>query len=168
MERVHLKANGTAYAVPKYIATHQAGYFKPLEMLKSPRTGIIEMQTPPNRNSNNKSTAEIRLQCSCKGTINFSSIFIHNIEHDKQLIGYGEPPYKEYLKDKGGKKPNPFYDNRNDGYLFIISKDFETIEILVIPNGRILLDGYLAKLADGQLDKELEELRKQAKNLDNE
>jgi hypothetical protein len=40
-----------------------------------------------------------------------------------------EPPQ---TKELGGKKkqPTPFFDNRADGYLFIVSPDLETIEIL--------------------------------------
>lgn len=65
-------------------------------------------------------------------------------------------------KLKGGKA-NPFFDNRMDGYLFIISPDRNTIEILIVPQGRQLIRGYAAKLADGQLNEALNELRESAK-----
>ncbi|MDR1120473.1 MAG: hypothetical protein LBM08_06105 [Dysgonamonadaceae bacterium] len=89
------------------------------------------------------------------------------------LIGHGEPPRKEMLKPIREKKkdgsitlkkhPNPFYENRTDGYLFIVAPDMKTIEILVISNGSALIRGYAAMLADGQLDEALEQMRNEAK-----
>ena len=115
----------------------------------------------PNKDCNPKSKAETRLQCQCKGSsINFSSIYLESLKIGETLIGYGEPPQTKKLK---GDKENSFFDNRMDGYLFIISPDFQTIEILVIPQGRQLVRGYAQKLADGQLNEALYEVRKSAK-----
>jgi hypothetical protein len=112
-----------------------------------------------NDKCNPNSTAETRLQC--KGSINFSSVYFENLKIGETLIGYGEPPQTKELK---GGKQNPFFDNRADGYLFVVSSDLKTIEILIVPQGRQLIRGYAAKLADGQLNEPLTELRKSAKS----
>jgi hypothetical protein len=135
----------------------QAGYFKPLDALKNAKNEIV-MYYQPNDKCNPNSTAETRLQC--KGSINFSSVYLKNLKIGETLIGYGEPPQEKELK---GDKQNPFFDNRADGYLFIIAPDLKTIEILIVPQGRQLIRGYAAKLADGQLNEALNELRKSAK-----
>jgi hypothetical protein len=52
---------------------------------------------------------------------------------------------------------------RNDGYLFIINKDYTQIEILVIIDGRNLISSYYQKLIDGGLDEELKSLREKSR-----
>jgi excisionase family DNA binding protein len=159
--RQSIKKDGTESKTPRYEATAQAGYFKPLESLKNAK-GEIVMYCQRNEKCNPNSTAETRLQC--RGGINFSSIYFCDLNPEETLIGYGEPPQTKELK---GGRQNPFFDNRADGYLFIVTpsrKDGypDAIEIITVPNGRALIRGYAAKLADGQLDEILNELRKSA------
>jgi hypothetical protein len=135
----------------------QAGYYKPLHALKNAKNEIV-MYLQRNDKCNPNSTAETRLQC--KDSLNFSSVYLENLKIGETLIGYGEPPQTKDLK---GGKVNPFYESRMDGYLFLISADHNTIEILVVPGGRVLIRGYAAKLADGQLNEALNELRRSAK-----
>jgi hypothetical protein len=158
--RQRLKKDGTESKTPRYAATAQAGYFKPLNALKNAKSEII-MYYQRNDKCNPNSTAETRLQC--KGSVNFSSVYLENLKIGETLIGYGEPPQ---TKELGGKKKqqNPFFDNRQDGFLFILAPDLQTIEILIVPNGRALIRGYAAKLADGQLTNILNELRQSAKS----
>ena len=52
---------------------------------------------------------------------------------------------------------------RNDGYLFLINKDYSEIELIVIPDGRNLISSYYQKMIDGGFDDEVRELRQQAK-----
>jgi hypothetical protein len=161
-----IKKDGTESKTPRYAVTSQAGYFKPLESLKNAK-GEIVMYCQRNDKCNPNSTAETRLQC--KDSVNFSSIYL-DLE---TMIGYGEPPQEKMLKPGKKKKkdgsvtpidrPNPFYENRSDGYLFIVAPDEKTIEILIVPNGRALIRGYAAKLADGQLNDALEQVRSEAK-----
>jgi hypothetical protein len=163
--RQSLKKDGTEGITPRYVVTANAGYFKPLQAIESPN-GDVVMYHQRNEKCNPNSTAETRLQC--KGSVNFSSVYLEDLKVGETLIGYGEPPQNEMLKPKKGKngklieRPNPFYDNRADGYLFVMSPDFNTIEILIVPNGRQLIRGYTAMLADGQLNEELEQVRKSA------
>jgi hypothetical protein len=87
-------------------------------------------------------------------------VYLDNLKAGETLIGHGEPPQAKELK---GNKPNPFYNNRMDGYLFIVAPDEKTIEILIVPQGRQLIRGYATMLADGQLNEALNELRRLAK-----
>ena len=155
--RQTLKKDGTESKTPRYEVTAQAGYFKPLNEIRNAKNEIV-MYYQRNEKCNPNSTAETRLQC--KGSINFSSVYLENLKIGETLIGYGEPPQVKELK---GGKQNPFSDNRADGYLFVISPDLKTIEILIVPQGRQLIRGYAQKLADGQLNEALNELRKSAK-----
>jgi hypothetical protein len=158
MERQQsIKKDGTESKTPRYVATRIAGYFKPLQSIMNAKDEIV-MYLQRNDKCNPNSTADVRLQC--KNSTNFSSLYFVNMKNGEMLIGYGEPPQTKQLK---GGKQNPFFDNREDAYLFIVSTDMNTIEILVVPQGRQLIRGYAAKLADGQLDDELRELRKSAK-----
>jgi len=155
--RQSIKKDGTESKTPRYVVTAQAGYFKPLQSIKNAQNEIV-MYYQRNDKCNPNSTAETRLQC--KGSINFSSVYFENLKTGETLIGYGEPPQTKELK---GGKQNPFFDNRADGYLFVVAPDLKTIEILIVPQGRQLIRGYAAKLADGQLNEALNELRKSAK-----
>jgi hypothetical protein len=157
--RQSVKKDGTESKTPRYVVTSQAGYFRPMEALKNAKNEIV-MYYQKNEKCNPSSTAETRLQC--KGGINFSSVYLEDLKIGETLIGYGEPPE---AKELGGnkKQPNPFFENRADGYLFVVSPDLQTIEILIVPQGRQLIRGYSAKLADGQLNEALNELRKSAK-----
>jgi len=161
--RQSTKKDGTESKTPRYIAVAQAGYFKPLQSIKNAKNEIV-MYYQRNDKCNKNSTAETRLQC--KGSVNFSSVYLKGLKVGETLIGHGEPPQTEYLKDsKKGKKPNPFFESRNDGYLFVITPDLNTIEILIVSNSRYYIEGYAKQLADGQFDEALKQMRDTAKPM---
>lgn len=90
--------------------------------------------------------------------LNLSSIYIDDIDFPE--IGYGYPNANRLLKDRS---PNPLFPFRNDGYLFLMNKDYSVIELLIIPNGRNLIRSYYQKMIDGGFDDEVIQLRQQAK-----
>ena len=92
--------------------------------------------------------------------LNLSSIYIDDTDFPE--IGYGYPNANRLLS-KGSK--NPLFEFRNDGYLFLINKDYSEIELLIIPDGRNLISSYYQKLIDGGFDDELKNLRQQAKDF---
>ena len=151
------KKDGSESKTPRYVVIAQAGYFRPLDAIKSANDEIV-MYLLRTEKSGNKSGVKTRLQC--KGSVNFSSIYLNDLKNNETLIGHGEPPQAKELKSG---KLNPFFDNRQDGYIFVISPDMATIEILIMPQGRQLIAGYAAKLADGFLNAEMHELRKAAR-----
>jgi len=154
-----VKKDGTESKTPRYEVTAKAGYFKPLQSIKNAKDEIV-MYYQRTDKCNPNSKAETRLQCN--GSINFSSLYFDNLKIGDALIGYGEPPQTKELK---GGKQNPFFDNRADGYLFIVSSDLNTIEILIVPNGRYLIQGIAKQLADGQFDDALRQIRDTAKQM---
>jgi len=157
--RQSTKKDGTEGKTPRYVATVQAGYFKPLQSIKNAKNEIV-MYYQRNDKCNPNSKAETRLQC--KGSVNFSSVYLQNMKIGETLIGYGEPPQTKELK---GGKQNPFCENREDGYLFLIAPDLNTIEIIIVPNGRYLIQGVAKQLEDGQFNEALKQMRDTAKPM---
>jgi len=155
--RQSVKKDGTESKTPRYVVTAQAGYFKPLQAIKNAQNEIV-MYYQRNDKCNPNSKSDTRLQC--KGSINFSSVYLDSLKIGEMLIGSGEPPQAKELK---GGKENPFFDNRSDGYLFLIAPEEKTIEILIVPNGRQLIRGYAKMLSDGVLNEALNQMRKSAK-----
>ena len=97
------------------------------------------------------------------GNINFSSI--HLISTDLLngfYVGTGEPPKgKTILK---GKKTNPLFDYTNDGFVVLISPNWECMEVLVYHNARNFVKACALGLVDDEEEwKKLEQLRKEAK-----
>ena len=164
MERIHKKKNGEEYAVPKYITTYINGHYKPLDSLKKVNdNGSFEMFLIEPSISNNKSGTAMRLQCNYKGAINFSSVFLINSAIDG-YIGYGTPQSSEWIEGKI-RRENPFYRNRNDGYIFAISKDFENIECFIVEKGKGLIKQYAIDILQGKHNKEIIQLRANSREL---
>jgi len=141
-----------------------AGYYKGIEPLisKKGQLKFYLMETRGIINSNDQRRANYFLMGD--KSINFSSLFIQNFETNNFLYGFGEPNRNKVLKNG---QTNPMHSYSNDGYLFIIKPDFTEIEILIISNGRYLIQGYLKELANGKYNEALEMMRKQAKPIYN-
>jgi len=95
---------------------------------------------------------------SLTNVFNLSSIYIDDIDFPE--IGYGYPNANRLLKDGS---QNPLFKFRNDGYLFLMNKDYSEIELIVIPDGRNLISSYYQKMIDGGFDDEVKQLRQEAK-----
>lgn len=106
-------------------------------------------------NTDNKRLAEWSLTNNSQ---NLSSIYIEDI--DCPEVGYGYPNSKRLLSNGS---LNPLFPYRNDGYLFLLNKDYSEIELLVIPDGRNLISSYYQKMIDGGFDDEINEMRAEAK-----
>jgi hypothetical protein len=106
-------------------------------------------------NTDSKRLAEWSLTGS---GLNFSSIYIDDLDFAE--IGYGYPNANRLLANGS---PNPLFEFRNDGYLFLTNSDLSEIELLVIPDGRNLISSYYQKMIDGGFDDEIRQLRQQAK-----
>jgi hypothetical protein len=124
---------------------------------KSHKGQLFFYKTPCNRFINTDSKRISEWSLTGNG-LNFSSIYIDDIDFPE--IGYGYPNANRLLKDGS---QNPLFDFRNDGYLFLINKDYSVIELIVIPDGRNLISSYYQKMIDEGFDDEVRELRKQAK-----
>jgi hypothetical protein len=91
------------------------------------------------------------------GKLNLSSLYNYPKSTN---YGFGYPNAKRLLSNKGD---NPLFDFRNDAYLFINNFYFSEIELLVIKNGRNLIEGYYKQLIDGEYDEVINQFRLTAK-----
>ena len=142
----------------KYIDNVQGGY-KGLTFFVNHKRQLFFYKTPAKDfvNTDNRRLAEWAL--TGEG-LNLSSIYIDDIDFPE--YGHGQPNANRLLKNG---TPNPLFEFRNDGYLFIMNKDYSQIELLIIPDGRNLIHSYYQKLIDGGFDDELKELRLKAVNF---
>ena len=149
----------------RYDLTASAGYWEALDKLKNYKGILFFNLIPTDKNEYRKqdgTTPEYYLQCTpakSKAT-NFSGIRFQYADGKSTLFASGEPSDRETLK--GGIR-NPMYGQRNDAFLFLFSNDMQTLEVLIIDKGRLLIDAYRKQLSLGGFDEVLKQLQKQAK-----
>ena len=94
--------------------------------------------------------------------------------YDGKLSGfaYGYPLADKTYSAK--KKANPFFEHKDDGFLFIVHQDSKAIteaekirpsfiELIVLDGAKVLISSYCKQLMMGGFDEVLDALRKQAK-----
>lgn len=149
---------------PKYTITAQAGYYPPMELLRG-RDGQISMNLMEKLKEGDN-VPSMRLQA--KNSLNFTGL--KDYFQDGKLSGfsYGYPLDKQtYSKDD---KPNPFFDYKQDGFLFLIEQDEKdptnltptSIELVVLEGAKVLISAYCKQLVMGGFDEALQALREQA------
>lgn len=152
---------------PKYTITAQAGYYPPMEQLKG-RDGKISMHLMQ-KLKEGSNVPSMRLQA--KNSLNFTGL--KDFFQDGKLSGfaYGYPLDKPfYSKDE---KQNPFFDYRQDGFLFLIEQDDKdptnltptSIELVVLESTKVLISAYCKQLVMGGFDEALQALREQAQKV---
>ena len=152
---------------PKYTIIGAAGFYPPMELLRGRDTKVSMNLMEKLKEGEN--VPSMRLQA--KGSLNFTGLKEWFVNDKLSGFAYGYPSNKPtYSKDN---KPNPFYDYRNDGYLFVVHQDQSNpenlipteIELIVLEGVKVLISSYCKQLAMGGFDEALENLRKQAKPL---
>ena len=153
-------------SIPRFDVTATAGYYKPLEKLKNLKGQIYLYLTETRGIINSPDQRRADRFLMAKNSINFSSVYLLEQPTDGSgfFVGFGNPNDKKTC-GKGKKIENPFYDNRNDGFLFVISHDWKSIEVLVIPDGKFTIMGNAKQFADGCLNEAINTLRKEAKTF---
>ncbi len=107
----------TSKKTPKYVVTAQAGYY-PMEALRG-RDGRISMYLLE-KLKEGANVPAMRLQA--KDSLNFTGLKEYFTPEGKiSGFAYGYPLADETYSSKG--KPNPFYECRGDGFLFIVHND---------------------------------------------
>jgi hypothetical protein len=148
---------------PKYTIVAQAGYYPPMEQLRG-RDGLVSMNLME-KLKEGSNIPSMRLQA--KNSLNFTGL--KEYFEDGKLSGYayGYPLDKPtYSKDN---KPNPFYEYKEDGYLFIFYQDEKDptnliptrIEMVVLEGAKILVSAYCKQMRMGGFDEALAALRGQ-------
>ncbi len=157
----------TGNKTPKYTITEQAGYYPPMEHLKG-REGKISVNLMEKLREG-ENVPSMRLQA--KNSLNLTGLKEYFKDGKLSGYAYGYPlDKKTYSKDE---KENPFYDYRQDGFLFVIHQDKQApdnqiptaIELIVLEGARVLISAYCKQLVMGGFEDALEQLREQAQPL---
>ncbi len=158
---------GKGKITPKYTITDQAGNYPPMEEIKDRRGQINMYLAEKLREGDN--VPSMRLQA--KNSLNFTGLKEYFEDGKISGIAYGYPdPKPTYSKDQ---KPNPFYEHRKDGFLFIIKQDEKdpnnqtpvSIELIVLEGAKVLISSYCKALAIGGYDDIIKDLREQAQKV---
>ena len=157
----------TGKKTPKYTIIAQAGYYPPMEQLKG-RDGQISVNLMEKLREG-ENVPSMRLQA--KNSLNLTGLKEYFKDGKLSGYAYGYPLDKpNYSKDE---KPNPFYEYKQDGFLFLIHQDEQApenqmptaIELIVLEGARVLISAYCKQLVMGGFKEALEQLREQAQPL---
>ena len=149
---------------PKYTITAQAGYYPPMELLRG-RDGLVSMNLME-KLKEGSNIPSMRLQA--KNSLNFTGL--KEYFEDCKLSGYAfgypldKPTYSKNIKT------NPFYEYKQDGYLFMVYQDKKdptniiptSIELVVLEDAKVLISAYCKQLKMGGFDEALAALRLQS------
>jgi hypothetical protein len=156
---------------PKYVITVQAGYYPPMEQIKG-RNGLISMYLME-KLKEGANVPSMRLQA--KDSLNFTGLKEYFVDGKLSGFAYGYPLTDKTYGSK--KKENPFYEYKDDGYLFIVHQDRSAntateqirptvIELIVLDGAKVLISSYCKQLMMGGFDEAIKSLREQAKQVD--
>ena len=154
----HIKTGG---AVPRFDLTKMAGSLPGLDALTN-KKGMVVMFLQRTMGIINASDGR-RADCflMAKNSLNFSSLYLLNRSNERaHYVGFGNPMSSAtYGKDN---KPNPFYQSRGDGYLFLIPEDWKQIEVFIIPHGKFTVIGEATMMQKNMLDEAIQSIRQHA------
>lgn len=156
---------------PKYRITTQAGYFPPMETIIG-RDGKVSMYLQVSKDSGSKKDNAPAMKLQAKDSLNFTGLKEYFIDGKLSGFAYGYPLAAKTYSSK--QKPNPFYEYKDDGYLFIVHQDQNAntapeqirptiIELVVLEGAKVLISSYCKQLMMGGFDEAIKSLREQAK-----
>lgn len=149
---------------PKFTISEAAGYYPPMEQLKG-RDGQISMNLMEKLKEGDN-VPSMRLQA--KNSLNFTGLKEYFIDGKLSGYAYGYPLDRPtYSNDE---KPNPLFEYKDDGFLFVIHTDESdptsivpvVIELIVLEGAKVLISAYCKQLVMGGFDEALQALREQA------
>ena len=142
-----------------------AGYWAAYEKLKNAKGQIhfnlINSDMNPNRKTD-ATSPEYYVQLTpagCKKCFNLSGLRLMFGDEAQAWTCSGEPSQKEVLRT--GDK-NPLFEERNDGFIFVVGRQFDYVELYVVADGRPFVDAYRKAVALGKYDSELNLMRETA------
>lgn len=142
---------------PKYMITFQRGYLPGMEQLKG-KDGNINFYLMESRKKANE-IPDMYLQG--KNSLNFTGLKWYTLPVEGIGYAYGCPfDAPTYGKDK---KVNPFYDCRDDAYIFIVHQKGTTrpskIELIVLEHQKVLAAAYCKAAKDGKLNDMIQQIK---------
>lgn len=154
----------TGASIPRYDLTKMAGSLPGIEDIAN-KKGQVVMYLQECRGIIN-STAGRQADCflMAKNSLNFSSIYLLNrTTEGAPFVGFGQFPKTEtYGRDCW---PNPFYESRQDGLIFLISRDWQRIEVLVSLAGRYIAAGEAGMVQRGEMAEAIDSIRESAQTF---
>ena len=160
----------TEKKTPKYVIKTQAGEYPPMEKIKD-RNGDVSMYLLASRDSGSNKDNAPAMKLQAARSLNFTGLKDYFVDGKLSGYAYGYPLEAEtYRKDK---KPNPFFEYRDDGYIFIIHQNDEAsteaeklkpscIELIVLEGAKTMIPAYCKQLMMGGFDDALRALRERA------
>lgn len=156
---------------PKYVLTSVWGDYAPMDKLKG-RDSMISMYLLPKRETQSSDCPQMHLQA--KASLNLTGLKDYFINGKLSGYAFGYPPCTPTYSSKA--KPNPFYPNKDDGFLFIVHQDKEAptpaeqqrpdyIEMLVLNGAKVLIGSYCQQLMLGGFDEILKALRRDSVSI---
>ena len=156
--------------IPKYVVTAEAGYYPAMDNLRG-RDGRISVYLQEKRETQTKSSTPA-MWLQAKYSLNLTGLKDYFVNGYLSGFAYGYPLDKPEFSAK--KRPNPFYECREDGFLFVVHQNKEAstpeakqlpteFEMIVLQGGKCLISAYCKALMNGGFDSRLKELRKQVK-----
>lgn len=153
---------------PKFILDKVNGYWSGYDHLQTKKGELYLNLIASDRNANRKqgsTTPEYYLQCrpsTCKTSFNLSGLRLMMNEEDKYWVCAGEPSQAPTLQSGD---PNPLIAEAQDGFIFVVDKDFQRLEMWVIAGQRLMIDAYRHAFALHRYDIDLQQIRHTAKDV---
>lgn len=151
---------------PKYQVIKQAGFYPQMESQRG-KDGNISVYLMASKDSGSTKDNAPAMKLQGRNSLNLTGLKEYFVNGGKLSgFAYGYPLDKPtYSKDE---KPNPFYECKDDCYLFVIHQTEgnprpSEIEMLVMDNAKALAPAYCKSLMMGGFDEVLASLRLVAK-----
>lgn len=158
----------TERKTPRFDLCRLNGFWTGLDHLKTKKgevyLNLIPSYKNPNR-SKDGAVTEYYLQArpqECKGSFNLTGLRLMQDTEEKQWICSGEPSSEVKLRNGDF---NPLFDERNDGFVIVLGKDLEWLELWVVTDQRMMIDGYRKAFQLGTYDAALQTIRNTAKDV---
>lgn len=151
--------------IPKYKITAQAGYYPPMEELAG-RDGNISMYLQVSKDSGSTAANAPAMKLQAKNSLNFTGLKDYFVNGRLSGFAYGYPLGARTYSTK--QKANPFFEYKNDGFLFIVHQDQaervkpSCIELIVLADAKVFISSYCKMLQMGGFNDALQSLRQQA------
>ena len=152
-----LEFDNNSKTTHKYTIKSEAGYYEPMEQIKG-RNGFVSMYLME-KLKEGANIPSMRLQA--KNSLNFTGLKDYFVDGKLSGFAYGYPLADKVYSSK--KIENPFYEYRNDGFLFIVHQDKTAattaeqirptfIELIVLDGAKVLIPSYCKQLIMGGFD----------------
>ncbi len=153
---------------PRYNLQAVAGYWSGTDKLRTSKGEIYLNLIPKDKDhSLSADSPEYRLQvrpATNKTSINLTGLRLEFMDDTELVFASGEPLQSQQYKNE----VNPLYEERMDGFLFVLSKEpqrAEVLEMFVLSGEQPLIDAHRKRMALGGYNEEIEAIRSAARAI---